>query len=371
MRKTINKKPIAIDLFCGAGGLSLGLKRAGFKMIAAADFDKNACLTFKRNHRNTEVIHTDISKTKVHDFLNRIEVPKDEITLIAGGPPCQGFSMANGRSRGKNNPQNKMVNHFVRFVRKIKPQLFLMENVLGFRSLENGRIAENLKRKFSRLDYKTRLITLNAVNYGVPQNRIRIFLIVTRGSKNFQEPKIKLILKEDYITVKRAILGDLPKITHAPGKNICKYSKPPTSKYQIKIRKKANKLFNHIITKSNETVKNRQSLIPPGNNWRALPKRFCNIKVQFSSTYKRLDPSKPSITVGNFRKSMIIHPSENRGLSIREAARLQSFPESYVFKGGISSMQQQVGDAVPPLLAEAIGKKLVSLTKKELCRKTI
>lgn len=362
MKKIINKKPIAVDLFCGAGGLSLGLKRAGFKVLAAIDSDENACSTFKKNHKGTKVIVADLSKLKVDDLLNRINISKNDIALVAGGPPCQGFSMANGKTRTKNNPKNRMVNHFVRFVKEIQPSLFLMENVLGFRSIDEGRVVKKLKTRFSKLGYKTNLVTLNAAYYGVPQNRLRVFLIGNRNGKEFKVPPQKYGSdnKNPLVTVRDALFGDLPKLI-PPGNDVCEYANSPINAYQLKIRGKTRHLFNHIATINNKTVQKRKSLIPIGGNWRNVPKKFCDIKVQFSATYKRLNPKEPSITVSNFRKSMLIHPYENRGLSVREAARLQSFPDSYFFCGGISSIQQQVGDAVPPLLAKAVGKQLVAL----------
>jgi len=362
MKKISNKKPFAIDLFCGAGGLSIGLKAAGFRIVSAVDYDSNVCLTYSQNHKRTKIISEDISKLEADDVLHQINQTKNDIALIAGGPPCQGFSMANGQTRTRDNPKNRMVNYFVRFVAKIKPPLFLMENVLGFRSIAGGRVAKNLRTKFSKLGYKTKLVTLDAAHYGVPQHRLRVFLIGSRNGKKFQEPTIKYGVgdRKSFITVKDALLGDLPRLI-PPGHNICEYAGPPVTIYQSKIRGRNNQLYNHIATRNNKTVRKRKSLVPIGGNWRDVPKEFCDIKVQYSATYKRLNPNEPSITVSNFRKSMLIHPYANRGLSVREAARLQSFPDSYVFHGGISSMQQQVGDAVPPLLAKAVGKQLMAM----------
>ncbi len=367
MHKTSNKKLIAIDLFCGAGGLSSGLEAAGFKIAVAVDFDAKACLTYNQNHKKTEIISDDIAKLKTSDVLSRANLKREDVVLIAGGPPCQGFSMANGHTRTKENPKNRLVNHFVRFVREIRPPLFLMENVLGFKSIARGKVAQSLRARLSQLGYTTKLITLNAASYGVPQNRLRVFLIGSRNGKEFQEPAPqygsgngKLL-----VTVKEAIIGDLPNIT-PPGFSVGNYAAAPTGPYQFKIRGKADKLYNHIATINSELVRKRKALVPIGGNWKNVPREYCDIKVQYSATYKRLNPNEPSITVSNYRKSMIIHPYQNRGLSVREAARLQSFPDSYIFHGGISSMQQQVGDAVPPLLAEAVGKELMAILS-QLC----
>lgn len=362
MQGSSSKKPISIDLFCGAGGLSSGLEAAGFKIAIAVDSDSKACLTYSQNHKKTEIISEDITELKTQDVLNRANLSKKDITLIAGGPPCQGFSMANGQTRTRKNPKNKLVNHFVRFVREIRPPLFLMENVLGFKSIAQGKVVQSLRVRFSQLGYKTRLIVLDAASYGVPQHRLRVFLIGNKDGKKFQEPhpQYGISARKPFITVREAIIGDIPNLT-PPGSNINNYAGPSATSYQSKIRGGVNKLYNHISTINNETVRKRKSLVPIGGNWKDIPKQFCDIKVQYSATYKRLDPDEPSITVSNFRKSMLIHPYKNRGLSVREAARLQSFPDSYVFYGGISSMQQQVGDAVPPLLAKAVGKQLIAM----------
>jgi DNA (cytosine-5)-methyltransferase 1 len=362
MYKVTNKKPIAIDLFCGAGGLSSGLEAAGFEIAAAVDVDSKACLTYRQNHKKTIIISEDIAKLKTQDVLKRANLSKESIALIVGGPPCQGFSMANGKTRTKENPKNRLVKHFVRFVREIRPPLFLMENVLGFKSIAQGKVAQDLKARLSQLGYKTKLVTLDAASYGVPQHRLRVFLIGSRCGKEFQEPppRYGISAKKPFVTVKEAIIGDLPNIT-PPGNDFSKYAGPPVTSYQSRIRGRADKLYNHIATRNGELVRKRKSLVPIGGNWKSVPKRFCDIKVQYSATYKRLNPNEPSITVSNFRKSMLIHPYQNRGLSVREAARLQSFPDSYIFYGGICSMQQQVGDAVPPLLAKAVGKQLKAL----------
>lgn len=362
MQKISNKKPIAIDLFCGAGGLSSGLEAAGFEIAVAVDFDSKACLTYSQNHKKTKILSEDIAKLKTQDVLSQANLSKKDIALIAGGPPCQGFSMANGHTRTRENPKNRLVNHFVRFVREIRPPLFVMENVLGFKSIAQGKVVQSLRVRFSQLGYKTKLVTLNAASYGVPQRRLRVFLIGSKDGKKFQEPlpQYGFSARKPFITVAEAIIGDLPNLV-PPGSDVNNYAGSSTTSYQSKVRGRTDKLYNHVATRNGKAVHKRKSLVPIGGNWKDVPREFCNIKVQYSATYKRLNPNEPSITVSNFRKSMLIHPYKNRGLSVREAARLQSFPDSYIFYGGISSMQQQVGDAVPPLLAKAVGKQLMPM----------
>lgn len=359
----MNKKPIGIDLFCGAGGLSEGLQVAGFGVAAAVDFNHAAALTYQANHKNTKFIESDVAQLEVKDFLKQTELSCSDIDLIAGGPPCQGFSMANGRTRTKDNPKNQLVHHFVRFVREIQPPIFLMENVLGFTWIDKGNFLRQLKEYFVAMGYAIKVVTLNAADFGVPQRRIRVFLIGSKNGGEFKEPRKTHgpETSKPYVTVREAIIGDLPSIEEAPGFEICDYASKPKSEYQEKIRSKAKKVHNHIITRNSEEVRKRKSFVPRGGNWKDLPPEQCQIKVVLSCVYKRLDPNKPSVTVSNYRKSMIIHPFEHRGLSVREAARIQSFRDNYKFLSPLSFMQQQVGDAVPPLLAKRVGNRLLEM----------
>jgi DNA (cytosine-5)-methyltransferase 1 len=359
----MKNKPIAIDLFCGAGGLSEGLQTSGFDIAAAVDFNKAAALTYQANHKKTTFINADISGLEVKDFLKQTDLTSNDIDLIAGGPPCQGFSMANGRTRTRDNPKNQLVHHFVRYVKEIRPPIFLMENVLGFTWIDKGNFLRELKDYFVELGYEIKVSTLNAADYGVPQRRVRVFLVGSKNGSKFSEPRKTHgpEVSKSYVSVRDAIIGDLPSIEEAPGFNICDYVSEPKSEYQNQIRSRAKKVHNHIITRNSEEVRKRKSFVPQGGNWEDLPPEQCQIKVVLSCVYKRLDPNLPSVTVSNYRKSMIIHPYEHRGLSVREAARIQSFRDNYKFLSSLNLMQQQVGDAVPPLLAKRVGRRLLEM----------
>lgn len=351
--------PIAIDVFCGAGGLSEGLQMAGFSVAVAVENDKNAASTYKRNHSNTVLISKDISDLTVNELLDAVGRYSSEIDIIAGGPPCQGFSMANGHSRHIHNSNNGFVWHFVKWVKQIKPKAFLMENVIGFTAIDGGKLKDALLRKFRELGYANAdIYTIDAANHGVPQHRRRVFLIGFLNRTKYEIPKqVFGTCDKPFNTVADAILGDLPPIEYLPGMNKTNYVADPISNYQRKIRNNKKILYNHITTNCAEHIREKFSWIPQGGNWESIKDRI-GIRVQYSSLYKRLDPNMPSITMSNYRKSMIIHPIENRLLSVREAARLQSFSDSYIFEGGISSMQQQVGNAVPPLLGKAVAKQI-------------
>lgn len=352
----------AIDLFSGPGGLSLGLTNANFKIISAVEKDKHAYDTYVFNHSKIadQCFNEDIRKIKPFDVLKKAGIYQSELVLVAGGPPCQGFSMANGQTRTANNPKNEFVYDFVQWIKKLKPKVFLMENVKGFEQIDNGRFLNDLLNLFRNdLGYKnTTKVILDAAHYGVPQHRKRVFLIGFKNGEQFTTPNIKNRDGKPFITVKEAIIGDLPEINELPGEDFNYYLCAAKTNYQKMVRGNKKILYNHITTNCAENILEKFSWIKQGENWTAIKDKI-GIKVQYSSLYKRLDENQPSITMSNYRKSMIIHPRENRLLSVREAARLQSFPDNYIFKGGISSMQQQVGDAVPPLLAKHVGKKLL------------
>lgn len=352
---------IAIDLFAGAGGMSLGLVKAGFDVRAALEVDRHAASTYRRNH-SAKVIEKSILGLDAIEFLDEAGIKKNEVVLIAGGPPCQGFSMANGHSRNHEKPyqdeKNQLVQEFIRFVDEIRPEIFIMENVLGFLSMQQ-KFSPPLVERFEPLGYKTEVFTLKAEEYGIPQKRRRVFVIGSKKQIDFDLDKNKK--RSNYLTVKEALFGDLPHIR----KGTEGYSMPtnykdltPSTEYQKYLRRNSRNVWNHVTTVSCKKVTDRFSKIAPGKNGVSLGSDI-GIAIQFSSCYKRLKSNEPAITMSNFRKSMIMPPKEDRILSVREAARIQSFPDSYIFEGGISSMQQQVGNAVPPLLAEVIAKQLI------------
>lgn len=361
----------AVEIFCGPGGLSLGLERAGFTVVTSVDSDPHVESTYLRNshhHKKAQFIRADIGQLSGRDLLRQVGLGRSDVDLVAGGPPCKGFSSANLKTRNGDNPHNKMVDHFFRIVSEIKPRVFLMENVLGL----IWWFAEEFLGEgtyFSKLEsqgYEIQRVRLNALDYGVPQNRQRLFIVGKRIKRQFRQPepshgKEPLL---PHVTLGEAILGDLPPIMDGEGQEICDYLSRPESPYQRSIRSRAKKVHNHVVTRNSDTVRLRMSKVPIGGNWRDIPPEFLGIRVSHSCLYRRLDPRKPSVTLGNFRKNMLIHPWEDRHLSLREAARLQSFPDDYYFDGPITHMQQQIADATPPLLAEAIGRELARMVEK-------
>ena len=353
----MSKTLIGIDLFSGAGGLSLGAEMAGVEVKVAVERDQFAAQTYRSNHKDTLVINSDI-KTVEH---LEIERGHSEVVLF-GGPPCQGFSTSNQKTRSKTNPQNWLFKEFVRIADEIMPDWIVFENVKGIFETEKGYFVDEISNCFSNLGYTCTPMVLSACNYGIPQKRSRFFLICSANGK------IPSIPKEDHtmVTVKDA-LEDLPSLLNGASENVLPYKKNAKSDYARNLRQDLKSCSGHLVTKNSDAVIERYSYIPQGGNWRNIPDEFMTSYSDKSrchtGIYRRLSSDEPSITVGNYRKSMLIHPWENRGLSVREAARLQSFPDTYVFCGSIGFQQQQVGNAVPPLLAKRVFETIVSSTE--------
>jgi DNA (cytosine-5)-methyltransferase 1 len=262
------------------------------------------------------------------------------------------------------NKKNYLFLEFVRFVKEINPTWFVFENVSGITNMNGGETKEYIRSKFEALGYKVKWDVLWASDYGVPQSRNRFFMVGNRLGIDFEFPQ-----KFDYkVTVEEAI-GDLPSLKNGDMINEGTYKLPLTkaSKYAVMMRNGSKKPRQNFVSKNNDLVIERYKHIKQGENWRAIPdelmQNYADKKRCHSGIYKRLVADKPSVVISNYRKSMLIHPFENRGISVREAARLQSFPDTFIFEGPISHIQQQIGNAVPPLLAKAVFEKILEYGK--------
>jgi DNA (cytosine-5)-methyltransferase 1 len=366
----IVSKPIAIDLFSGAGGLSLGFEKAGFEICQAVEQSPHSTATYKKNHPKTDIVNADICELDPGDCLRRIGLKAKDITIIVGGPPCQGFSESNRRTRTTDNPKNMLFLQFVRFLKAIRPAYFVIENVAGLRTLSNGLILQRIVKACSDLGYKTDYKELNSIDYGVPQFRRRIFIVGNRIGHNFLFPQAHNDHKHlNMVTVRQAIC-DLPKLSNGAVVDYLPYrlkGNSNLSKYQKMMRSNSTTrkvVQGNLVTRNSITIVERYKHIGQGQNWESIPASLMTGYKDHSrchtGIYYRLEWDRPSKVIGNFRKNMLIHPEENRGLSIREAARLQSFPDDYIFLGSIGFQQQQVADAVPPMLAYALGKKIIN-----------
>lgn len=351
-------KPKAIDIFSGAGGMSIGASMLGIDVVVAIEHDKHAAATFKANHPDAKIITDDIRKVTLEDkYKNPF--------LLFGGPPCQGFSTSNTKTRNKKNENNSLFWEYIRQVKELNPEWFVFENVEGITSFEKGTVVNKLKKEFKKLGYETEWDVLIASDYGVPQNRNRFFMVGNRLDVKFVFPE----KHEKTVTVEEAI-KDLPKLKNGDSFELMDYRKVKTNDYINLMRGNSKKAPQNFVSKNKEYVLERYRHIKPGQNWKAIPEElmqnYTDKKNCHSGIYKRLDPKRPSVVIANYRKNMLIHPFEDRGLSVREAARIQSFPDNFIFKGNLSYQQQQIGNAVPPLLAKAVFEQIIKLsyTKK-------
>jgi len=370
-----SRKPVAIDLFCGAGGLSEGLSQAGFEPRVAVDFDPVSLETYKNNHPGTKALNADIAK------LTGIELQRlagtSNIDLIAGGPSCQGFS-THGK-RIQDDPRNFLFRHFVRIVDEVRPKMFLMENVKGMLTYSNGYFRQQITRAFEQIGYRCTFATVCAADYGVPQLRHRVLFIGTRLQNlhlAFPTPTHGdgVLGLEPYVTVADA-LGDLPKIGRDWKNNAREYATPPQNAYQKFLRAGADRaLTMHVSSPLSLQAQRLANFIAQGQGLRAvpvkqLPARFKKMRTistgalrrDCTTLYHRLDPNRPAYTITCYYRNVasgpFLHPYEDRSLSHREAARLMSFPDRFRFEG--TSITRQIGNAVPVLMAKAIGQEIL------------
>lgn len=338
------KKYNVLDLFCGCGGLSIGFEMAGFDVKLAIDNWEDALVTYRYNHRGSQTLNGDLL------YLNPEEVEKryglHDVAVIIGGPPCQGFSVAGKRII--DDERNQLYKSFVRFVEYFKPDAFVMENVPNILSIGGGAIKEAIIHDFSALGYIVSYKVLMASDFGVPQNRRRaIFVGLHNKDFVFPEPSAK-----NRVTTYEA-LSDLPEDSVADGIN---YPNPPMSDYQKKMRKKTDRLYNHQITVHTPETQRIIAMVPDGGNYKNLPEEMWSLrKVHIAWT--RMNSQKPCFTIDTGHRHHF-HYKYNRIPTVRESARIQSFPDDFVFIGSRTSQNKQVGNAVPPLMAKAIAEQL-------------
>lgn len=342
-----------LDLFCGAGGFSAGLdKLENFETKVGLDFDKYAIETFGKNFTNAVAICGDITKSEIKEKVVS-ESKKANVNMIIGGPPCQGFSLK-GKNLGLEDPRNFLFLEYLEIVKLINPEVIVIENVKNLLNSENGFFIEEIKKKFSELGYIINYGVLNAKYFGVPQSRERTIII---GSKN-KSIDLPIEHTNNMVTVRDAI-SDLAYLNSGEGKLESEYKNKPQSDYQKMLRGK--KLYNHIATAHSEKAIEKLKMIPPECDKSYLPKELLG-KQKFSTTWSRLEWDKQSPTIdtrfdtpSNGRNS---HPFLHRAITPREAARIQSFDDDFIFYGPKIATGKQIGNAVPPLLAKAIGETI-------------
>ena len=369
------KKKILIDLFCGAGGLSLGFEMANFRVNLAIEIEEKYYRAYKRNHPETLSLNKDITELKCKEISDKF-LQNKEIEGIIGGPPCIGFSTVGNRR--PDDPRNMLIFYFIQWVKYFKPKFFVMENVPGILSMGKGKVVEKVVDLYKEIGYACKMETLLAADYGVPQLRQRVFFIGTQDNSipsfkiqktNRNNNQTKSELKKNtlhpYLTVQDAISDVLniePFTKKRKDDMIKKYSHQPKTRYQKYLRKNSTELYDHFAPNHSKLVRNRISHIKPGFNHSSLPKEY-QLKGGYPNIYGRLKLNTPADTItGNcgcvIAPGRFIHPTQDRAISVREAARLQSFPDNYRFCGNMRDKYKQIGNAVPPLLAYAVAKSI-------------
>ena len=352
-------KPTVIDLFAGVGGLSLGFEMEGFDILLANEFDQSIATAYKENHKSTNVVVGDITSldlSKVFgEYVNKIDV-------VIGGPPCQGFSQK-GKRKTINDERNFLFKHYVEVVKFVKPKYFVMENVPNLLTAEKGFFLNEIKGLFKGYGYSIRYGILNAADYGVPQNRRRAIII---GKYLATPPELPLPCKQK-VTIWDAI-SDLAYLESGEGEFEQEYRNSPKSDYEKKMRKGSKILYNHMATKHSALALERLSLIPPNAGKEVLPKEHITKSV-YSGTWSRMKQNDVAVTITTRfdtpSSGKFTHPFLNRAITVREAARLQSFPDTFKFIGSKMSQMKQVGNAVPPLLARKIARVNMNDIKRD------
>ncbi|MDV2618954.1 DNA cytosine methyltransferase [Lactococcus lactis] len=347
-----------LDLFCGAGGMSHGMDmNPNFETVVAVDINEKLSQTLKENNPSVELIIGDIQKKSIKDEILKLS-RNLEVNMVIGGPPCQGFSLK-GKNLGLDDPRNFLFVEYLDIVKQLNPEVFVIENVKNILSASNGWFKEQILSTIHQMGYQISFGVLKATNYGVPQTRERAIFLCSRDKLiELPEPTV-----EKTVTVKDAI-GDLAYLNSNEGEFEQEYITHATSNYQKMMRRNSIKLYNHKASNHNKIAIEKLKLIPAEKGKEYLPKEMQG-KQKFKTTWGRLVWNEPSPTIdtrfdasSNGKNN---HPFLHRSITPREAARLQSFDDNYIFYGKKVEIRTQIGNAVPPLMAKAIADKISSV----------
>ena len=386
-----------IDLFAGAGGLSEGLSEAGFHSLFASEVVPAYAATYKKNHPSAEVLTADIRNVDATQVLRSLHIERGELDLIAGGPPCQGFSI-NAPIRSVLDQRNHLFKEFLRFIDAFAPKSILIENVPGLVSFENGLTLHSILDALGELGYGADVRILGAAYYGVPQMRWRTIILGLRGQNlpplAFPEPICRAPVKPNFMmtfagqslvklpslnasskfTTVREAISDLPPLKCGErGPTVKEYICAPACNYQRRARIGSSGVYNHEAPRLSKENQERLKYIQPGGNWTNIPEHLLPKGMQkarksdHTKRYGRVTPdglASTILTKCDPHWGAYFHYSQDRSFTVREAARIQSFPDHFIFTGTLGQQFAQVGNAVPPLLAEAIGLGLRSILEE-------
>lgn len=365
----------AISLFCGAGGCSLGFKQAGYNILMATDIDKTAIETYKLNFPKTDVVLQDIDNIDFNEVLNKYGIKEGELDFLIGGPPCQGFSTAG--TRFWDDSRNHLLKSYINALEVIKPKWFMMENVEGLLTSNQGIYLTETIKAFAKLGYKIQLEKVYSQEFGIPQRRKRVIILGNRLGINFSMPKPTAIVtgqifRNSNITLSNAI-ASLPEATSDKNGIVKQINSKALDEFDSYLKANAAYVTDHFYTPLEGIQLERISALSAGQTMKDLPehlqhesfKKRANRRVSDGtpsasrggapSGLKRLYANEPCLTITGAATRELIHPDCNRPLTIREAARIQTFPDSFQFCGNASQKIKQIGNAIPPMLAKTIG----------------
>lgn len=363
----------AIDLFCGAGGLSEGFRQAGFRVLAGNDIDKFAGQTFSATHPEAVFFNGPISEISATEILRATGLKRGELDCLVGGPPCQAFSVYN-HQRGLHDARSSLFREYLRIVAGLNPKWVVLENVTGILSAGGGKAANDIVAGLNSLGYEVERRVLKAEEYGIPQERRRILFIGNRVGLPIPWPQPThgpgLI---PFVTVWDAI-GDLAPLVNGEMRNgAVKYRSEPTTPYQLAMRGNLFHVQNHSAPRLAKINLERMKYIPEGGSWRDIPIELLPAgmkrarRCDHTKRYGRMRKNGLSCTVltkCDLHWGAFIHPEQDRVITPREAARIQSFPDWFVFRGPRTEQYVQVGNAVPPLLGRCVAEAILSTRRK-------
>ena len=374
---TVSFRPTAISLFAGAGGCSLGFGQAGYNVRFATDIDVDAVESYRRNFLRTSCEAADIRQLAADDVMRRISLNPGELDILLGGPPCQGFSSA-GVKAG-DDPRNSLLTHYIRLLEGIRPKWFVMENVEGLLTNDGGSHVRDTVAAFLEAGYSLNLEKVYAQGYGIPQRRKRVFIVGNRLGHDFvfPEPVTRFsgsIFRKGEITFATAV-GDLPPATNEAEATL-EFREPARNELQAYLRGEANSVTDHYSVGLSDVQLERVRGLKPGQTMKDLPEHLQHESFRrrafrrvmdgtpvekrggAPSGLKRFFADEPSLTITSAATREFVHPTEDRLLTLRECARLQTFPDWFEFAGSAASRIQQIGNAIPPLLARTVAEHI-------------